>query len=92
MMKEGYIDLEYLDESGFCAWGEVSYSHSKKGEQKRLEQPKKRAKRLNIIGVLKKEESFEYSFIEGNLIVRFTSNLWMYWQKEPPKNSRKRVA
>jgi putative transposase len=73
MMKEGYIDLEYLDESGFCAWGEVSYSHSKKGEQKRLEQPKKRAKRLNIIGVLKKEESFEYSFIEG----KFDSEIYI---------------
>jgi putative transposase len=65
MMKEGYIDLEYLDESGFCAWSEVSYSYSKKGEQKRLEQPKKKAKRLNIIGLLKKDESFEYSLIEG---------------------------
>jgi putative transposase len=65
MMQKGYIDLEYLDESGFCAWSEVSYSYSKKCEQKRLEQPKKKAKRLNIIGVLKKEESFEYSLIEG---------------------------
>jgi transposase len=65
MMREGYIDLEYLDESGFCAWSEVSYSYSKKREQKRLEQPKKKAKRLNIIGVLKKDESFEYGLIKG---------------------------
>lgn len=31
------IDLKYLDESGFCAWSEPSYTNYFRGEQKRLE-------------------------------------------------------
>ncbi|OLP16048.1 hypothetical protein BST81_22720 [Leptolyngbya sp. 'hensonii'] len=38
--QEGYIDLKYLDESGWCLWSSVSYSYSRVGEQKRLEQRK----------------------------------------------------
>ncbi|BCL35403.1 hypothetical protein NSMS1_18500 [Nostoc sp. MS1] len=34
----GEIDLKYLDESGFCAWSEPSYSYYFRGQQKRLEQ------------------------------------------------------
>jgi putative transposase len=66
MMLEGYVDLKYLDESGFCAWSGVSYSYSRTGEQKRLEQPKKRAKRLSVIGLLGQGKSFEYGLIDGS--------------------------
>jgi transposase len=66
MMQAGYVDLKYLDESGFCAWSGVSYSYSRIKEQKRLEQPKTKAKRLSIIGLLNKGESFEYGLIEGS--------------------------
>ena len=65
MMQGGYIDLKYLDESGFCAWSGVSYSYSRTGEQKRLEQPKKRSKRLSVIGLLGQGKSFDYGLIEG---------------------------
>jgi hypothetical protein len=65
-MLEGYVDLKYLDESGFWAWSGVSYSYSRTGEQKRLEQPKKRAKRLSVIGLLGQGKSFEYGLIEGS--------------------------
>lgn len=33
----GEINLKYLDESGFCAWSEPSYTYYFQGEQKRLE-------------------------------------------------------
>jgi putative transposase len=33
----GEIDLKYLDESGFCAWSEPSYSYYFPCQQKRLE-------------------------------------------------------
>jgi putative transposase len=66
MMLEGYIDLKYLDESGFCAWSGVSYSYSQTGKQKRLEQPKKKAKRLSVIATLGQKKSFEYGLIKGS--------------------------
>jgi putative transposase len=66
MMLEGYVDLKYLDESGFWAWSGVSYSYIRTGKQKRLEQPKKRAKRLSVIGLLGQGKGFEYGLIEGS--------------------------
>lgn len=42
------IHLKYLDESGFSLWAQVCYTRAKKGEQKRIEQTKKKGKRLNI--------------------------------------------
>jgi transposase len=50
--EEGYIKLKYLDEAGFCLSSQVSYSYSKKGEHKLIKQPKKRGKRLSILGIL----------------------------------------
>ncbi|MBE8968602.1 hypothetical protein IQ277_20970 [Nostocales cyanobacterium LEGE 12452] len=46
----GEIDLKYLDESGFCAWSEPGYTYYFRSEQKRLEQSKRRGRRLSIIG------------------------------------------
>ena len=47
----GEIDLKYLDDSGFCAWSEPSYTYYKRGQQKRLEQRKRRGRRLNLVGI-----------------------------------------
>lgn len=44
------IDLKYLDESGFCTWSEPSYTYYFRGEQKRLEQTKRRGRRLELSG------------------------------------------
>ena len=44
---EGYIELKYLDEAGFCLWSPVSYSYSPIGSQKCLEQSQKRSGPLN---------------------------------------------
>ena len=56
----GEICLKYLDESGFSLWAETVYSWAKKGIQKRIEQPKKKGKRLNICGLLEKGRKFDY--------------------------------
>ena len=56
----GEICLKYLDESGFSLWSEVVYTWAKIGEQKRIEQSKKKGKRLNICGLLEPNMSFKY--------------------------------
>lgn len=63
----GEIDLKYLDESGFCAWSEPSYSYYQRGEQKRLEQTKRRGRRLSIIGFFQPLISFVYGLVIGGV-------------------------
>ena len=55
---EGYIDLKYLDEAGFCLWSPVSYSYSQIGRQKVMEQTSKRyGSRISILGLWQVGES-----------------------------------
>ncbi len=61
----GEIDLKYLDESGFCMWSEPSYTYYQRGEQKNLEQTKRRGRRLSIIGLLQPLISFVYGLVIG---------------------------
>ncbi len=56
----GEICLKYLDESGFSLWAEPVYTWGKEGKQKRIEQSKKKGKRLNICGLLEPQVSFKY--------------------------------
>jgi len=63
----GEIDLKYLDESGFCAWSEPGYTYYKRGQQKRLEQTKRRGRRLSIVGLLQHEISFVYGLVIGGV-------------------------
>jgi putative transposase len=63
----GEIDLKYLDESGFCAWSEPGYTYYFRGEQKRLEQTKRRGRRLSIIGFLQPLISFIYGLVIGGV-------------------------
>ena len=63
----GEIDLKYLDESGFCAWSEPSYTYYQRGEQKRLEQTKRRGRRLSIIGFLQPIIGFVYGLVIGGV-------------------------
>ncbi|WP_293112597.1 IS630 family transposase [Moorena sp. SIO4G3] len=60
------IDLLYLDESGCCLWSAVSYSYYFKGEQKRLEQTKKRGKRLSLLGLWQPLVTFICSLVLGS--------------------------
>lgn len=71
--KEGYIDLKYLDESGCCLWSPVSYSYSRVGEQKPLEQTQRRGRRISILGLWQPDKSFEYALACGS----FKSNSYI---------------
>ena len=63
---EGYIDLKYLDEAGFCLWSPVSYSYSQIGEQKCIQQSRKRyGSRISILGLWQEGKSFEYGLAQG---------------------------
>ena len=62
----GEICLKFLDESGFCLWSPISYSYARCGEQKVLEQTKKRGKRLNILGLYAIGVSFDYGLKLGS--------------------------
>jgi putative transposase len=61
------VRLKYLDEAGFCLWSPVSYSYIKKGEQKEIKQTKNRGRRLSIIGIFEKDQSFEYGLVLGGV-------------------------
>ena len=62
----GEIDLLYLDESGFCLWMPAEYSYYFQGEQKRLEQTKRRGKRVSILGLIHPLVSFVYGLVIGS--------------------------
>jgi transposase len=62
----GDIDLKYLDESGFSLWSPVSYSYSRRGEQKRMEQTKMvHGSRVSILGLWESGKGFEYGLAKG---------------------------
>ena len=64
--QEGHLELKYLDEAGFCLWSPVSYSYSRIGEQKRLEQTLKRyGRRISILGLWQPGQGFEYALAQG---------------------------
>ncbi len=63
----GEIDLKYLDKSGFCLWSNPSYTYYPVGEQKRLEQTKRRGRRLSILGLLQPLISFVYGLVVGTI-------------------------
>ncbi|MDJ0662120.1 MAG: hypothetical protein QNJ42_21935 [Crocosphaera sp.] len=47
-------------------WSPVSYSYARRGQQKLLEQTKKRGKRLNILGLYAIGVSFDYGLKLGS--------------------------
>lgn len=57
--------LKYLDESGFCLWSPVSYSYSRVGEQKRMEQTQRRfGRRISILGIWQQDQHFDYALAQ----------------------------
>lgn len=63
--QEGQIDLKYLDEAGFCLDSPVSYSYSRVGQQKGLEQVPTRGHRISILGLWQPDKTFEYALAQG---------------------------
>ncbi len=68
--QSGYIELMYLDESGCQLWSPASYSYSRKGEQKRIEQTQRRNGRISILGLWQPNKSFKYALACGSFKVR----------------------
>ncbi len=60
------VELMYLDESGCCLWSPVSYSYSRVGEQKRIEQTNRRNGRISILGLWQPDKSFKYALACGS--------------------------
>jgi len=87
----GEIDLKYLDESGFCAWSEPSYTYYFKGQQKHLEQTKRRGRRLSIIGLLQKGISFVYGLTIGGVKRRAYIEMMEKEAEEASSTGRMRV-
>lgn len=81
MAREGFISLKYLDESGFALLAVLNYSWSRVGKRKCIVQPKKRGKRLNVLGVFEPGKRFEYGMGMGSFkapsFIKF-----MEWQAE----------
>jgi len=63
----GEIDVKYLDESGFCAWSEPGYTYYPQGEQKTIEQTKRRGRRISIIGLFQPLICFVYALVVGGV-------------------------
>ena len=58
--------LKYLDESGCSLWALVSYSYSRIGEQKYLEQtPQRWGNRISILGIVEPDKQFDYALAQG---------------------------
>ena len=66
----GYIELMYLDESGCQLWSPASYSYSRVGEQKCIEQTERRKGRISILGLWQPDNSFKYALACGSFKVR----------------------
>lgn len=87
----GEIDLKYVDESGFCVWSEPGYTYYFRGEQKRLEQTKRRGRRLSIIGFLQPLISFVYGLVIGGVNRKSYIKMMDSEAQEAQKTGRTRV-
>lgn len=84
----GEIQLMYLDESGFCMWSPVNYTYFPRGQQKRLEQTRRRGRRLSILGLIQPLVSFVYGLVIG----AFTSDSYIKMMDAQAIQASKRLA
>ena len=61
----GEIDLCYLDEAGFSPWSATGYSYYFLGERHRMEQTKRRGRRVSILGIWQPLGQFIYGLSIG---------------------------
>lgn len=62
----GLVCLKYLDESGFDSCSCLNYTYAQTGKQKRVVQPRKRGRRLSILGLWQPQVSFDYGLVVGS--------------------------
>jgi len=84
----GEIELKYLDESGFCMWSPVSYTYFPRGQQKRLEQTRRRGRRLSILGLIQPLVSFVYGLVIG----AFTSDSYLKMMEDVAQTASQHLA
>ena len=84
----GEIELKYLDESGFCMWSSVSYTYFPRGQQKRMEQTRRRGRRLSILGLIQPLVSFVYGLVIGS----FTSKSYLKMMSHQAQQASKHLA
>lgn len=84
----GEIELKYLDESGFCMWSPVSYTYFPRGQQKRLEQTRRRGRRLSILGLVQPLISFAYGLVIGS----FTSKSYTKMMEQQAQLASRHLA
>ncbi len=86
--SSGEIELKYLDESGFCMWSPVSYTYFPRGQQKHLEQTRRRGRRLSILGLLQPLVSFVYGLVIG----AFTSDSYLKLMENQAQRASQHLA
>lgn len=84
----GEIELKYLDESGFCMWSPVSYTYFPRGQQKHLEQTRRRGRRLSILGLMQPLISFVYGLVIG----AFTSDSYLKLMESVAQTASEHLA
>jgi putative transposase len=62
----GFIHLMYMDEAGVDGRANLNSTWTKKGEQKRIEQPKSFAERVSIVGAWERDKEFQYGLYTGS--------------------------
>lgn len=63
----GTICLKYLEQSGCCCQRSPNYGHGKRGQQQKVEQHKRRGRRINIFGVWQPQQQFNYALMVGSI-------------------------
>lgn len=75
----GEIHLKYLDEAGCYCQSPTDYGYSRKGQQKRIVQRRRRGRRVNILGIFEPKQRFDYALMVGTLKSKTFVKL-MEWQ------------
>jgi putative transposase len=63
----GEIHLKYLDEAGCYCQSPTDYGYTRKGQQKRIRQRRRRGRRVNILGIFEPKQRFDYALMMGTL-------------------------
>jgi transposase len=75
--RQGHIDIFYGDESGFCLTPVMAYSWQYPGEEVRIFPQK--AKRINVFGMLNKDNRLATFQKEGSITTDFVINSIEKW-------------
>ena len=76
----------YLDESGCCCESPLVYSYGKKGEQKEIEQNRRKGRRINLMGVWEPNQKMEYAMVASSIK---TKTYVCFMEKQAEKAARR---